>query len=152
MPTDFKNLGTVSFENVKIKGLYEWQIKPVELIANVTFSIVPTTLTEKPNDFHLNLKQQLSLFSVDRAIKSLNVKGWKYDGSRYTYSHDYTQVKLERVSSLGIDLYFIRTDESEDIETFYQSISKQISELEIFKSSEHFIIRPNRKNAKNQCR
>jgi len=153
MSTDFKNFETSFFENIKIKGMYELQIKPLELIVNISFSVIPTTfsLNENSANFHIELKRVLSLFAIDKAIKTLQFN-WQYDGSRYTYGHDYSQVRLKNcVSSLGIDLYFIQTDETENIEAFYKTISQKIAELDVFKSSKYFVIRPNRKNnAKNQ--
>lgn len=147
MAADFKNFGTKWFENIKARGMYEWEANPLELIVNVTFSVIPTPLSfEEKSKFRTDLKKQLSLFAIDRATKALKTKGWEYDGSRYTYGHDYSQVRLEkRVSSLGIDLYFIQTDRAEDIEDFYQSVVKEIAELNIFQSSKYFVIRPHRK-------
>ena len=157
MADDFKSFRTVWFENIKARGMYEWEMKPIELIVNVTFSVVlsPLSFVEK-SDFRERLKNQFSLVAIDKSAKILKTDGWKYDGSRYTYGHDYTQIRLEkRVSSLGIDLYFIQTDEAEDIENFYQTIIQEIAEFEVFKSSKYFVIRPHRKNEKlsnkNQC-
>lgn len=153
MPTDFKTFSTLNFDNVKIKGMYEWQMKPIELIINVTFSVVPTpfSLNEGVENFSSELKNQLSLFAIDRAVKSSGMaKSWKYDGSRYTYGHDYSQVRIEeRVSSLGVDLYFIQTDRDSQVEDFFTAIVQEVAGLMPFKSTEYFVIRPNRKNATN---
>ena len=144
---DFKNFKNDCFENIKVKGMFEWRIKPIELIVNVTFSVIPILNGFNQEQFSRELGHRLSLGSIDKAIKSLPPKGWHYDGSRYTYGHDFSEVRLEdHVSSLGLDLYFIQQDKTHCVEDFYSTISQQIAELKNFKSSEHFVIRPSREH------
>lgn len=151
----FKSLPTQFFENIKVTGMYERHLCPVCLIAFVSFYVTPTKISIESSDdeFEDLRKDNLSLSVIDRSAKrnlSIN-QGWKFDGSRFTYSHSENQVRKNRNSALGIDFYFTRIDETEDIGLFFQVISKQISDLEIFKSSEYFVIQ-SKKNAKKDPR
>jgi hypothetical protein len=162
----FKVYKTVSFKDMKITGMYEQGIKPVEFIANISFSIAPTEFALKnnePSDFKFELKNKLSLFKIDKYIKSIPLQGWIYDGSRYTFGHDYSNICLsEQVSSLGIDLYFIQEDrtispifsrdETKKIDVFQKEIVKKISDLKMFSSSlfEIFANRKRHEIKKNQ--
>jgi len=152
--SDFKNFKTKQFDRVKIKGMFEKNLEPAELIVNAAFSIVPTQDALDRVDtegFQEKLKEQLSLFAVDRLFRGRAFEGWEYDGSRYTYGHDYSQVKLkEQVSSLGLDFYFIRTDKTRNIEEFFEEASKLISELGCFGSNDLFEVRPGRKHASGE--
>lgn len=143
---DFKNLKLKTYETVKIRGMYEWRMKPVELIFNVSFSLIPKNPQQNSFDFQKELKKQLSLFAIDRHCKALSNKEWKFDGSRYTYDHDILSIKpdLDKCS-LGLDLYFIQQDANSNIKDFYEQTCEQISRFPIFKSSELVDIRPHRK-------
>jgi hypothetical protein len=148
MSADFRNLDATRFDNVKIRGMYEWEMKPLELIVNVTFSVLCQPVDATNDWWSDKLKEKFSLFAVDRSLRTLQIPtGWKYDGSRYTYGHDFTQVRfIGNATSLGLDFYFIQTNKSMNIEDFYETIAPMIAGLEVFQTTNSFVVRPNRKD------
>lgn len=146
--SDFKNLKSVSFDNVKIRGMYESKLKPLEIIVNVNFSLIPKSTVSDILEFKKTLVNKLGLFTIDRHCKTITVDGWKYDGSRYTYEHNIDHVKpnAKTFSSFGIDLYFVQKDKKQDIKSFYKRVCEEISRLEPFQTDGFVTIRANRKS------
>ena len=144
---EFKNLKTETFENVKIKGMYESKLKPIQLIVNVSFSLTPIKNAIPCEEFKKQLRNKLSLFSIDKNCKELQLINWFYDGSRFTYEHDLNSVKLDskQICSLGVDLNFIQTNRKASVKEFYKLICPAIAQINPFKTENFITIRPNRK-------
>jgi hypothetical protein len=148
MVMEFKNLKTETFENVKIKGMYESKLKPIQLILNVSFSLIPIKGVIPCEEFKKHLKKKLSLFAIDRSCKELLQSNWSYDGSRFTYEHDLNSVKLDskQICSLGVDLNFIQINTNASVKEFYKIICPEIAKIKSFKTEDFITIQSNRKN------
>jgi len=145
---EFKNLKTETFDNVKIKGMYESKLKPLQLILNVSFSLIPVKGAISCEEFKKLLRKKLSLFAIDKNCKEIQLTNWFYEGSRFTYEHDLSSVKLDskQTCSLGVDLNFIQTDNDASIKEFYKLICPEIAKIQPFKTEDFITIKPNRKN------
>jgi hypothetical protein len=145
---EFKNLKTEVFDNVKIKGMYESKLKPLQLILNVSFSLAPIKGVLSGEEFKKQLRKKLSLFAIDKNCKELQLQNWSYDGSRFTYEHDLNSVKLDskQICSLGVDLNFVQTNSNTTVKEFYKLICPEVAKIKPFKTEDFITIQPNRKN------
>jgi hypothetical protein len=151
---DFKYYKENVYENMRIKGLYELKVTPIEFIFNANFTLIPTqsawtTLTL--DEFNETIKDQLSLFVLDRFCNEISSDLWKYSGSRYTYEHnlEIKRWKANMNHSLGLDLYFINkksTTDNKEIQVFYQDVCQTLSKIPPFQSNDLVIVRSSRKN------
>lgn len=142
----FKNLAKKQFNCVKMQGMYELNIKPVELILTVTFSTAPTEASLKisKSEFENRLKRKLSLVAIENAVHQLNLESVKFEGARFTFEHDWTQVSQKsKLTSLGIDLYFVTIKPVSSTE--YASMCEKISLIQPFQSDELLNLCSNKK-------
>ena len=146
--SDFKNLKSKNYGTIKLKGLYEHKLRPIELILNISFSVIPTKKSLKnlsKEEFSNKLKKRISLINIEKSCFKLNTN-WKFDGARFTYEHNLECIKLKKncISSLGIDLYYIQKNTKSDIHKFYNEICEKISKIKPFRSTNYFLLRQDR--------
>lgn len=152
---NFKVLKSLKFKNIKIRGMYEHKLFPVELIFNVSFSITPTPIAKKEFDSNSNLiqvvKDKISSFSIIRNLRTVHLpNNWKFDfpvAVRYTYEHDYDIVKFGNKSCIGIDITTTILNpklQKNDLYVNYVSISQDIASFNNFCTDKYFVIYPGR--------
>ncbi len=146
--SNFKNLKSKNYGTIKLKGLYEYKLYPIELILNISFSIIPTKKSLKnlsTEEFSNKIKKKISLINIEKYFYKLKTN-WKFDGARFTYDHNLNCIKLRKncISPLGIDLYYIQKSTKSDIKEFYDEICEKISKIKIFKSTNYFLLRQDR--------
>ncbi len=159
--SNFKTFSKIKFCNMKTFGLLEYHEKPVELIINTTFSIIPTKRCKETfnNDLYsfqkYIRKNRLGQKILYDSVKDILYNDWKLDpwcGVAYTYNHDINEISFNNQSNLGVDFLFILPYKQysnkiySEIKEKYKKISKKISMLNNFVSDENIKIVSCRKN------
>lgn len=157
--SDFKLLNKYTFKNVGIVGMYEYKIKPLEMIFNVRFSLTPTVLSRKTFSsiklFQEHLENnKLGHNAICSGLKKINLPyDWKLFlpiCTRYTYDHDLSVVKFNGKSCFGLDINMIMPDRyceqrcNPNLEREYLYILCNLSKIHSFQNDEFLMFDPHR--------
>ena len=160
--SNFRTLHCEKFDNMKVTAFYEYKIRPIEIIFNVSFSVKPTPYAreyfkndiEKFIDFLQDKK--LGIYAIFGQLKEHKVnfpKMWRVEefcGVNYTYEHDISVIKFGNRSSLGIDIIMIpfldkRNFNCVDLQENSKRFILKLKELNNFRSDRFITIKASRK-------
>ena len=157
---EFGKLPQLKYKNVKLIGLFEKNVEPIEVIINASFFILPAKeLHEEITiyDYRSYIKNNKFGYKVlKKEIDKLNFGNinWKIDnycGINYTYNHSIDDLNFnEKNTSMGIDFLFITEHKKSDIYE-YKKLKKEyliaancIGNLSNFLSDSFVIIKPSK--------
>jgi len=146
---------------MKTFGMLEYHEKPVELIINTSFSIIPNKkcklkFNNDVQEFQKHIRRsKLGEKALYDSTQKIIFKDWKLDpwcGVEYTYNHNLSELSFDNQSNLGIDFLFVLPYKEysnkiyDEIEEKYIKMSKKLSKLYNFISDDYVNIVSCRQN------
>ena len=109
----FKKFGPVEYDNVKVTGHLEYQLKPWEMIFEIETKITPISSREDDNDllydFHKWVrKNHIGKRRIFNELEHKLLPDWKLDyeyGFGFSYNHSPEQLSFNNQSDMNITVH-----------------------------------------------
>ncbi len=144
-----KTLGPAKFNNITVKGDFEFREKPWTICFYIKFTATPTKYSEQYfngdlNKFHNDLVHKIGLKVLQENLSKAVIPGWQFHLANYGYDHSPKEFRFEKPLDFQVNAYYIAPSEFEDqndwkgLERPFQDIARRIAKLPNF-TSDHFI-------------
>ena len=142
----FKTFGPIQFDNVKVKGILEYKLKPWEVMFEVSTKITPNSsarskfksiaaFREWMVDNHIGRKPLTSQLE-SKLPEDWSVELWS--GFGYCYDHSPHQLTYDNKSDFSFTLHIDAPDKPhwKDLEEGFRVVAHEIANLDTFKSND----------------
>lgn len=152
----FKTLKIIKFDNIAVKGEYEYKEKPWIITFLVGFKMGPTSHAETYFRNEGEMQSYIANRKLGKNGLSLEAErvlpiGWLWEGLRYSYDHNPRQFTFGKTTSFQVEFYAQVPEEvgkmddqraKKFVEGEFKKIAKKFSEIKNFQSDDLFTFKP----------
>lgn len=152
----FRNLKIIKFDNIAVKGEYEYKEKPWIIIFLVGFKMGPTDHAETYFSNEGEMQSYIANRKLGKNGLSLEAEkvlptGWLWAGLRYSYDHNPRQFTFGKTTSFQVEFNAEVPEEVEKmgeqgakkfVETEFKKIAEKFSRIPNFQSDDLFTFKP----------